>query len=82
MRRIVGTFLIGMIGIAQASAGTQILRHEPGRGQLRTGQTVLVDDGSCPTGQIKEVKAGSNLSVRTNTKVAGSKRTHRCIPRP
>ena len=32
-------------------------------GQLREGQTVLVDDGSCPPGQIKEVIGGNHVSV-------------------
>ncbi len=82
MRRIVGTFLIGMIGVAQAYAGAQILRHEPASGKIRAGQTVLVDDGSCPKGQVMEVKAGSNRSVSTGARLSGSKRTHRCIPHP
>ncbi|TPN80820.1 hypothetical protein FJ987_27440 [Mesorhizobium sp. CU2] len=81
MRMLIGSVLIGMLGVGQAYADVQILRHEPGRGQLRTGQTVLVDDGTCPKGQIKEVKAGSNRSFKTGTKMAGSPRTHRCIAR-
>jgi hypothetical protein len=47
-------------------------------GQLREGQRVLVDDGSCPPGQIKEVIGGNHV------KVGGTKhieRTRRCIPR-
>jgi hypothetical protein len=59
--------------IAQA-----VLKQEPPMGQLQEGQTVLVDDGSCPKGQIKEVIGGNHV------KVGGTKhieRTHRCIPR-
>jgi hypothetical protein len=41
---------------------------------LRLGQRVLVDDGSCGAGQIKEV-SGAKM---TPTGVAASKR---CIPR-
>jgi len=41
---------------------------------LRLGQRVLVDDGSCPTGQVKEV-LGSQM---TST---GVLRTRQCIPR-
>jgi len=41
---------------------------------LRLGQRVLVDDGSCPAGQIKEV-AGSQLTAN------GVVRTRKCIPR-
>ena len=41
---------------------------------LRLGQRVLVDDGSCPAGQIKEV-AGSQMTT------SGVLRTRKCIPR-
>ena len=42
--------------------------------ELRLGQRILVDDGSCPAGQIKEV-SGAQM---TTTGVA---RTRKCIPR-
>lgn len=41
---------------------------------LRLGQRVLVDDGSCPAGQIKEV-SGSQMTT------TGIIRTQKCIPR-
>ena len=41
---------------------------------LRLGQRILVDDGSCPTGQIKEV-SGSQMTA------AGIVATKKCIPR-
>jgi hypothetical protein len=41
---------------------------------LRLGQRVLVDDGSCPPGQIKEV-SGSQMTT------SGVLRTRKCIPR-
>ena len=41
---------------------------------LRVGQRVLVDDGSCPAGQIKQV-IGSRLSE------TGVVRTLTCVPR-
>jgi len=41
---------------------------------LRLGQRVLVDDGSCPAGQIKEV-LGSQMTA------TGVLRTRKCIPR-
>lgn len=50
-----------------------ILTREPDAGDLRLGQRVYVDDGTCPAGQIKEV-AGANLTasgvVRSRTCVA------------
>ncbi len=82
MRPITGSILICLIGIVQTNASAQILRHEPPKGRLPAGQAVLVDDGSCPKGQIKEVKAGSNRSLKTGEQLRGSMRTYRCIAHP
>ena len=41
---------------------------------LRLGQRILVDDGSCPAGQIKEV-SGSQMTAN------GVVRARKCIPR-
>jgi hypothetical protein len=41
---------------------------------LRLGQRILVDDGSCPAGQIKEVM-GSQMTTN------GILRTRKCIQR-
>jgi hypothetical protein len=62
--------------IAQPALAQQILKKEPERGQLRDGETVYVDDGSCPKGQIKAVTAGANVGG------GGRKRQKTCIKRP
>jgi uncharacterized protein DUF6719 len=41
---------------------------------LRLGQRILVDDGSCPAGQIKEV-SGAKMTA------TGVSRSSKCIPR-
>ena len=41
---------------------------------LRLGQRILVDDGSCPAGQIKEV-SGAQMTA------AGVVPARKCIPR-
>jgi hypothetical protein len=54
------------------------LKQEPPMGAMREGQVVLVDDGSCPAGQIKRVVGGNH------TKAGGTKqivRTSSCVPR-
>jgi hypothetical protein len=51
-----------------------ILPREPDPGELRLGQRVYVDDGTCPAGQIKEV-AGANLTS------SGVTRTRQCVAR-
>ena len=53
---------------------TEILKTEPAIGQLPTGASVLIDDGTCPTGQLKQIIGGS---VTT-----GQPRLRSCVPRP
>lgn len=68
----------GALAAVAEPASAEILKKEPPMGQLREGQIVLVDDGSCPPGQIKEVIGGNHV------KVGGTKhilRTRKCIPR-
>jgi hypothetical protein len=43
--------------------------------EVRLGQRVMVDDGSCPAGQLKEI-TGSKLTT------AGVTRSRKCVPRP
>lgn len=60
------------------SASAAALNREPAMGSLKEGQRILVDDGSCAKGQIKEVIGGNH------TQVGGSKqiiRQRRCILR-
>jgi hypothetical protein len=54
-------------------AGCQtILKTEPPRGTLQTGQKVLVDDGSCPKGELKQVTGSTQ----------GVPRKKECVPAP
>lgn len=64
---------------AVSTHAQQILKREPPPGGLPAGAVVLVDDGSCPKGKIKEVTGGSNISGGQSVK--GGARTRRCIPR-
>jgi hypothetical protein len=67
---------IGANGICNA----QVLTKEPPAGQLPAGAVVLVDDGKCGKGKIKQVTGGSNM--RGGQMVAGgSGRTRKCIPK-
>lgn len=62
------------IWLLASPAAAQQLSREQDIVELRLGQRILVDDGSCPAGQIKEV-SGSQM---TST---GVLRTRKCIPR-
>jgi hypothetical protein len=57
-----------------ALAQQQTVMRESDVPDLRLGQRVLVDDGSCPAGQIKEV-SGSQMTT------TGVVRTRKCVPR-
>jgi hypothetical protein len=59
--------------LATPAAAEQVAREQD-IADLRLGQRILIDDGSCPTGQIKEV-SGSQMTP------GGVLRTRKCIPR-
>ena len=65
-------------GIALATPATSAMAEQVSREQdivdLRLGQRILVDDGSCPAGQIKEV-SGTRMTAD------GIVRAQKCVPR-
>ena len=62
-----------LLSLATPALAQQISREQD-IVDLRLGQRVLVDDGSCPAGQIKEV-LGSQMTT------SGVLRTRKCIQR-
>jgi hypothetical protein len=62
------TFALASSAMAQGVAREQDIAN------LRLGQRVRVDDGSCPPGQVKEV-TGTKLTV------TGVVHSRKCIPR-
>ena len=67
---LIALFLLASVGTARA----EIVSREQDIVDLRLGQRVMVDDGSCPAGQIKEVQ-GSQMTT------SGVTRTRKCVPR-
>ena len=57
-----------------SSVLTQPVSREQDIGELRLGQRVKVDDGTCPAGQIKEI-SGTRMTS------SGIVRSQKCIPR-
>ena len=70
-------FTVGLFTTANPTHA-EVLNTEPPMGQLREGQTVLVDDGSCPIGQIKQVIGGNHVRVGGTKHIV---RTYKCIPK-
>jgi len=64
-----GLLALGLSTLAQATVA-----REQDIPDLRLGQRVKVDDGTCPAGQIKEV-SGAKMTE------TGIVRTRKCIPR-
>jgi hypothetical protein len=79
-RSLAAIIILVLTGAPLADAAT-VLTKEPAEGQLRAGQRVLVNDGTCPSGQIKEVIGGGNRKYQTSTAQQGAARVIRCIPR-
>jgi len=69
------------VRLASSAHAQQVLRAEPPPGQLQTGQVVLVDDGSCPQGQIKRVVGGAMASGNARQARGGMARQAQCVPR-
>jgi hypothetical protein len=62
------------LSLVTTSALAQTFSREQDIVDLRLGQRVMVDDGSCPAGQIKEIQ-GSQMTA------TGVLRTRKCVPR-
>jgi hypothetical protein len=66
--------VLGVLLLVAAPAQAQYVGREQDITDLRLGQRVLVDDGTCPAGQVKEV-SGSKMAA------TGIVRTTKCVPR-
>jgi uncharacterized protein DUF6719 len=74
MQRIVAAAVLVSCSCAQAA----VLKQEPAEGTLKAGQRVLIDDGTCQPGQIKQVIGGGNRN-KANQQVVGRARQVSCI---
>ena len=72
-RIIVGSILLATIA-APALAQTQHVGREQDIVGLRLGQRILVDDGTCPAGEVKEV-SGARMTP------SGVTPARKCVPR-
>jgi hypothetical protein len=66
--------MVALVLTAGPAAAQQQVSREQDITDLRLGQRVQVDDGSCPNGQIKEV-LGATLTA------TGITRTSKCVQR-
>lgn len=73
MRTVLALAAVALFALT-TGARAQIVSREQDIVDLRLGQRVMVDDGSCPAGQIKEVQ-GAQMTT------SGVVRTRKCVPR-
>ena len=59
--------------LATATLAQQVSREQD-IGELRLGQRIKVDDGTCPAGQVREISGTKMTST-------GIVRAQKCIPR-
>jgi hypothetical protein len=71
---VLGALIVGALTVLAGPVFADQVAREQDIVALRLGQRVLVDDGSCPAGQIKEV-SGSRLNT------SGVVRVRKCIQR-
>lgn len=65
---------------AQSGAGVAnnapVILEEPPEGQMAPGMVLLVDDGSCGKGRIKQVTGGEIAGLNARP------RSRKCVPKP
>ena len=65
---------LALLGSSVPIVAAEMLKAEPERGTLAFMAEALVDDGTCPKGQVKKV-IGGNFRL-------GVERKNSCVPRP
>ena len=70
--------LAAMLVASGVSFAQVVVKQEPMEGQLRTGATVLVDDGTCGQGKIKLI---ASTGGNGNEIQGRPPRTRTCVPR-
>lgn len=66
--------LAGVLAAISAQASQPMLKEVPRDGDVPYGKVVLVDDGTCPKGEVKEITGGSREKAIP--------RKTRCVKRP
>lgn len=71
--------IVAVIMQFSASACAQVLKQEPPMGSIRAGETVLVDNGKCPKGQVMAVTGGNHVKAGGKSDVV---RRRTCVKAP
>lgn len=73
--KVIGSVALALLVALGGACGAQtVVKQEPWEG-MEPGQVILVDDGTCGKGKIKEVTDGELGAMNPRP------RTRRCIPK-
>jgi hypothetical protein len=73
---------VAMLMVASmAQADPPVLKQEPPPGALKAGEVMLVDDGTCGPGKIKQVTGGNNYDAQGLPLRRATPRLYQCIAR-
>ena len=72
---VVGSAALALLVAASSHGNAQVLKQEPFEGKMVPGSVVLVDDGTCGKGKIKQVTGGEIGAMDPRP------RTRKCIPK-
>jgi hypothetical protein len=75
MKHTGGLATLTLLLALSSSVAEVVVKQEPFEGQMVPGGIVLVDDGTCGKGKIKEVTGGEIGAMNPRP------RTRRCVPR-
>jgi hypothetical protein len=76
MKHIAGSAAMALLLAANSSNAQMVVKQEPFDGQMVPGQVILVDDGTCGKGKIKQVTGGEIGAMNPRPRV------RKCIPKP
>jgi hypothetical protein len=74
MKQTVGSAALAFL-LAAGSSDAPVVKQEPFEGKMVPGAVILVDDGSCGKGKIKQVTGGEIGAMDPRP------RTRKCIPK-
>jgi hypothetical protein len=75
MKQIVALAALAYLLAAGGSSDAQVVKQEPFEGQMVPGAVILVDDGTCGKGKIKQVTGGEIEAMDPRP------RSRKCIPK-
>jgi hypothetical protein len=75
MKHVVWQSVFAFLVTASSSHAQMVVKQEPFDGQMVPGQVILVDDGTCGRGKIKQVTGGEIGAMNPRP------RTRTCVPK-